>query len=129
CTIALFNFPIPRNRPSLRVGTIENQARDIVGVRDGIPNGGSTALGNAKQDEWLARLGSLDDLLEVFDRTIQRELVDVPIAHAAAAVVIADEARMTGEELDPVSPDGAVQLVFQMREPVRHLHDRRPVAG
>src|SRR5690606_28408309 len=50
-------------------------------------------------------------------RAIERELLDVPFAHPAAALVVADEAERVREEADPVPPHRAHPVVLEIREP------------
>ena len=67
----------------------------------------------------------VDDRLQIVGPLIERQGAAVPVAHAAAALVVAHEPAVRREELDPVLPDRALPLVLEMREPVGGLdHDR-----
>ena len=54
---------------------------------------------------------------------IKCQVTDLPVAHTAAALVVAHKSAIGGEELDPVSPNGAFPFVFQMREPIGGFDD------
>src|ERR1700729_4161327 len=54
---------------------------------------------------------------------IQCQRADLPVTHTAAALVVAHKSAIGGEELDPVSPNGALPFVFEMREPVGGFDD------
>ena len=54
--------------------------------------------------------------------------VGLPSAHPAAALVVAHETEVRREELEPVLPHRAAPFVFEMRQPVRRLDERRSVS-
>jgi hypothetical protein len=65
---------------------------------------------------------------QVRDLSFERDLARAPIRQTAPSAVVANE-RVTSTELrEPVAPDGASPVVLEVREPVGHLDDRRPLA-
>ena len=55
-----------------------------------------------------------DDRFEILEPAIHRKIRHVPVAHPAAALVVADEAKMISEELNPVAPQRAFDVVQEM---------------
>ena len=70
-----------------------------------------------------------DHGLEVLDPAVEREVADVPVGHPAAALVVAHEAEVVAEEADPVAPDRALPVVFEVAQPVRGLDQHWARAG
>src|SRR5262249_52650958 len=66
--------------------------------------------------------------LDVLDPAFERKLVDLPVRHPAAAFVPAQESEVIAEEVKPVPPNGALQLVLEMAQPVRRLDEDRTLA-
>src|SRR5437588_2908378 len=93
-----------------------------------IADGRHRALRDAEEGEGRLRLGGVDDLLEVVDPARGRQLTGLPVAHAAAALVVADEAKVLSEELDPVSPHRTFPIVLEMSKPGSGFDERRPAA-
>src|SRR5690606_10089063 len=75
-----------------------------------------------------AELRDLDNVLQVLYGAIERILRVFALGHAATAVVVANEAVVLCEELDPVAPHRAIQLILEMGQPIRRFHERRSVA-
>ena len=73
------------------------------------------------------RAASITDSRSDVQRSIERSSTS-QLAQAAAALVVAHETEIPGEELEPVLPDRAFPLVFEMREPVGRLDDDRALA-
>ena len=67
----------------------------------------------------------VDDRSEIASPLIERQDAVLPVAHAAAAFVVAHEAAVRGEEVQPVAPDRTLPLVFEMRQPVGRFHEDR----
>src|SRR5262249_575168 len=61
--------------------------------------------------------------LEIADPALERQLIDLPVGHPAAAVVPTHEPEVVAEEAEPVPPDRALQLVLEVGEPVRRLDE------
>ena len=55
--------------------------------------------------------------------------LDLPVGHAAAALVVADQPVSGRELVDPVRPDRAGPLDVQVGQPVGRLDQRRAVSG
>src|SRR3569833_2884329 len=94
----------------------------------GVLHGCRRALRNSEQHELLARIARVDDRSEILRPACRREIADVPVAHATAPLVVADEAVLAREELDPVFPDRAFQVVVEVGEPVGGLDERGTLA-
>ena len=56
-----------------------------------------------------------------------KEIVGGPVRQAVAAGVVADE-LCSSKLPSEVTPDRAIEVVFEMRHPVARLHERRPLA-
>src|SRR6188768_2962234 len=109
-------------------------------MRDGVADRRGAALRNAEQNERRLWLRRRDDGFEILRRSVERQLADLALAHAAAALVVTNEAVVLGKEPDPVLPDRALRLVLEVRQPVRRFdqgratsrvrpRDRRAVGG
>ena len=84
-------------------------------------------LADPEQVEFLDA-GGVHHALEVVDEGFERDFRRIPVGHAVGALVIADQ-RVAGRELlEPVPPDGALPVMLEMVEPIRGLHERRPLA-
>src|SRR3546814_1343732 len=66
-----------------------------------------------------------DDVLQVADPVLLRQVACLPVRHPAAALVVADVAEVLAEEPHPVRPDRAVQVVLQVGQPRRRLDQPR----
>jgi hypothetical protein len=69
-----------------------------------------------------------DDGLEVFDPAIEGQVPHGPVRHAAAPLVVPDEAEVAGEESDPVTPQRTVPIVSEVCEPVGGLDEQWALA-
>src|SRR5262249_17866115 len=96
---------------------------------DGVVNGGSAALRDAEERDGLGGTSALDDGLDVGEPLRGPDVLDVPFRHSAAALVVADEAIVLGEEAHPMPPHGAVPIELKMRQPVRCFDERVPGPG
>src|SRR3954454_23457088 len=83
------------------------------------------ALANSKQVE-LFDPGCVDHGCEVVDESVEAKL-GVPVRQPVAALVIANELEVVRQLGDPATPDGTVEIEFQMVEPVSSLDEARPV--
>src|SRR5215472_4492120 len=86
------------------------------------------SLGHAEQHELLARIARLDHCAEILYPACGRQVSDFPVAHARARLVVTDEPELLAQKLDPVPPDGTLEVVGEMREPGRRLDERRAMA-
>src|ERR1700677_605141 len=90
---------------------------------DCISNARCRALRNTKQSEGAIRSRRIDNGFQISGPLIKCQRADLPVTHTAAALVVAHKSAIGGEELDPVSPNGALPFEFQMREPVGGFDD------
>ena len=120
----------PRRRPAARVAAVEHQARDALRVPDGVGDATSRPPARCRAAR-TARSGAAaaTTASRSVDPALEREIAHVPVGHPAAALVVADEAEVLGEEPDPVPPDRALPLVLEMRQPVGGLDQQRAGAG
>src|SRR5206468_4345005 len=72
--------------------------------------------------------GGFEDRLEVTDSCLDREVVDVPVGHPEAALVVADDGRDLTELIEEVAPDGALPVVLEVAEPARDDDEWRAAA-
>src|SRR6188508_1692489 len=97
-------------------------------MRDGVADRRGAALRDAEQNERRLWLRRRDDGFEILRGSVERQLADLAFAHAAAALVVTNEAVVLGEEPDPVLPDRALRLVLEVRQPVRRFDQGRPTS-
>src|SRR3546814_10903571 len=88
----------------------------------------SGALADAEEDEGLAQAGGVDHRLQVADPRFQRKFANLPIAQAAAALVVAHVAVVPGEEAQPVAPDRTAGVMVEVGQPVCRTHQRQAMA-
>ncbi len=67
----------------------------------------------------------VDDRLEVFDQRVEREVPDVVVGKAVAALVVAHQRAVPREVDEPVPPHRALPVVVEMGDPVRGAYERR----
>ena len=70
----------------------------------------------------------VDDGLEVADEEVEREVRWRAVGEAAAALVVADVGVSPRQLAQPRPPDGALEIVLDVAQPVRRAHQRRPGA-
>ena len=93
-------------------------------MADGERHGDGGALGHAEQRE-AVEPGAVDDDLEILDPGVEVEALDLPVGHPAAPLVVAQQRSLGGDVLGPVPPHGALEVVVEVRHPVRRLDERR----
>ena len=64
----------------------------------------------------------IDDRLEVRHPGVERERVDIPIGHAIASRVVANERMSARKPPKDMPPNRAFPIVFEMVHPVSGLH-------
>ena len=116
------------HEPAAPVGAGEDQVRNPLRVTDRVGDGDRTALRHPEQREPLDT-DRVHDELEVVDPGVEAEVVHVPVGQAAPTLVVADQPVPLGEAVEPVRPDRAVPLQFEVGQPVRRLDQWRSVAG
>ena len=111
-------------------GAVEHEPRDGLWMGDRKGQRDRGAAGHAEEREPL-EAGGLHDRLEVAETRLEAEVVDVPIGHAEAALVVADDRGDRPERLEEVAPDRALPVVLEMAQPTRGDDQRRagPVDG
>src|SRR3546814_2847242 len=65
----------------------------------------------------------------VADPRFQRKFANLPIAQAAAALVVAHVAVVPGEEAQPVAPDRTAGVMVEVGQPVCRTHQRQAMAA
>ena len=108
-------------RPAAGIAAVEHHLRDALRMARGVGGADRRTGRDPEQRERLLDSRGRHDVLEIADPTLERQLLDVAVRQPAAAVVPAQESEMVAEETDPVSPDGTLQLVLEVAEPVRRL--------
>src|ERR1044072_8390324 len=94
----------------------------------GVGHADRSALRHAQQRERLLQAGRFDDCFQILDPALEREVADVQVGHPTAALVVTNVVVVVTEETYPVSPDWALPLVLEVRQPVRGLDHHRSCA-
>src|SRR4051812_8578852 len=94
------------------------------GVRDADRRAGR----NPEQREALGQTRRGDDVLEIANPALERQLLDVAVRHPATAFVPAQEPEVAAEKTNPMPPDGTLELVLQVAQPVGRLDEDGPRA-
>ncbi len=123
--VLAFAFRIAALRPAAGVAAVENQTRDPLRMARGVGRADRGAGRDPQQCEWLLDSRGLRHGVDVSEQAFEREILDLSVRQPAAAFVPAQESEVAAEEADPVPPDGALQLVLEMGQPVRRLDQDR----
>ena len=115
--------------PSPCETSIQNHPADALGMTEGVADARGPTLRDPEQRHRFLGSSGIDDRSEICEPLIERQGTALPVAHAAAALVVPNEPEVRGEELNPVSPDRTLPLVLEVREPVGCLDDERTGAG
>src|SRR6185369_8872494 len=113
--------------PTLCVSAIKNEMTDTLRVLHGVGYRDRAALRNAKQGKTFESR-RIDDRLEITHESVEGDVEDIPVRQARTAFVVAQERVVAAQRLDPVLPDRARKVEFQMIEPIGGFHQRRPGA-
>src|SRR5262245_19310982 len=89
----------------------------------GVLDSDRCALRMPEQRE-LLKSGRLHDRLEIAYPGGERDVRDHGVGQSAAALVHAQQGVLSGQGLDPRSPQGALELVFEVRQPVMGLDEQ-----
>src|SRR5262249_41411976 len=108
-------------RRAARVGPVEQQPGDTLGVPDRVGHAHRGPLRNAEQGERRLDPGRVHDRLQVLHPILEGHVAHGAVRHPASALVVAQEPEVPGEEADPMPPDRALPLVFEVGQPVRGL--------
>src|SRR5205814_3984523 len=65
----------------------------------------------------------------IADPGFERQLPDLPVREAAAALVIAQQQMVARDLVQPRAPHRALPVELEMAQPVGRLDERRPFAG
>src|SRR2546427_4688368 len=87
--------------------------------------GDGAALGNSEERKTIYA-GGLDHRLKVLHPRFEREIGDLPIRKPVAAFVVTNKGVIARELYQHMAPDRTTPVEFEMTEPVRRLHQRRP---
>src|SRR5215207_10134822 len=93
----------------------------------GIGDGDGATLRHAEQLEFLQSL-RFDDGLEILDPRLKRIGRRRPVRQSAAPLVVPDVGMVLRQRLQPVRPDRASRILFDMAEPVSSAQQWRPAA-
>ena len=86
------------------------------------------SLRNAEQARTAPTDSCRDNCFQILDPSRERKIADVPVSHSAATFIVTHEVKVITEEADPVAPDRALPLEFEMSHPVRGFDQRRACA-
>ena len=100
---------------------------DPLGMPRGVDERDRRALRHPEQREAVDARG-VDDGLEVGDPGLHGELAELAVGEPAPSLVVADERVAVAQLGQPVTPDRALPVEVEMRQPRRRPHDRRPAA-
>src|SRR5262245_31732218 len=89
-----------------------------------VGNRDRAALRNPKQRKSLYS-GCLDNAFEVAYEGVERNIIDFPIGQSVAARIVPDQLVFGGEDMQQVTPDRALPVIFEMIEPIGGLDQRR----
>ena len=112
------------HEPAAGVGRVQDQAGDALGVARGVHDREGPALRDTEEVE-LREPGGVDHGLQVPHPRLERDVLDIPIREAAAALVVPDHRVPLAQSLEPVPPQRAVPIELEMGEPGRGAHERR----
>src|SRR4030095_97885 len=107
---------------------VEHQVRDAFRMLHGIGNGDRAASRDPEQGKAIESR-RFHNCFEIVYPRVEAPIIYVALRHAVATLVVADQAMVTGEVRGPVEPDGAAPFEGEIRQPVRCLHERWPIAG
>ena len=110
-----------------RVRADQDQVRHALGMAADVFHRDRAALRHAEQRE-ARQAERVDDGLEVADPDVEREAGEGAVGQARAALVVADVGVVARQLAQPRLPDGALEVVLDVAQPVRCAHERRPGA-
>lgn len=109
------------------IGADQHEVRDPLRMAPRVGDRHGAALRHADQRKSLeAKL--VDHGFEIADPGIERQAARCPVRQAAAPLVIAQVLVPARQLAQPGSPDGALEVVFDMAQPMRGTHQRRAAA-
>ena len=100
-----------------RERAIENKVRHAFRAPHRIGDGHGAALGYSEEREAL-NADRIDDCLKVGHPGVERERVNVPVGHAVASRVVANERVLARQPAQDMPPNRAFPIVFKMVHPV-----------
>ena len=119
---------VAASQRTARKTAAQDHSRDTFGVACRVRNADGRAMRHAEQRERFLHAGGVDDLLEIPDAAIHRQIADVPVGHAAATLVVADVAVVIAQKAGPVVPYRTLEVMLEVGQPGGRLHQRRPRA-
>src|SRR5262245_33201683 len=102
--------------------------RHSLRMSHGISNRNGTALRDSQKGEPINTSG-IDHRLEIPHPCVERECLDIPVRHAIAPSVIADQRVVARQPANDMSPDRAFPIIFKVVHPVGGLDQRWSAAG
>src|SRR5262245_64569856 len=102
--------------------------RDALRMAHGVLDADRTALRDAEEREALDA-DCVDYCFQIRDLRRQPKVGDLPVGQPAAPRIVANELPATRKVAEPVAPDRALPVEFEVRQPVRSLDERRTGAG
>ena len=71
----------------------------------------------------------VDDRFEVADERLEREIRDVPVREAGAALVVPYQLALCGQPAEERRPHGTLPIEFEVVQPVGGLDERHAATG
>ena len=118
---------LPAQPPAARVAAVEDEIGDPLRVPRGVRHRDRRALRDAEQRKAL-QAGGVDDRLQIADPGLDRQLADLRVREAAAALVVAQDRVALAKPIEPMAPDRAFPVQLEMGQPGRDPHQRRTAA-
>src|SRR5262245_37820495 len=94
---------------------------------DSIRDRHGTALGDPQERKPIYTSG-VDHCFKITDPGVKRERLDVPVGHAIAPRVIADQGMLARQTTNEVLPDWTFPVIFKVVHPICGLNQRRSTA-
>src|SRR5262249_6778626 len=110
--------------PALRKSSIEDEPRYPLRVPNGVGDGYSATLRNAKQREPV-QAACVHNALQIGNHGLKRQIAGIPLGKAITALIVSNQRVLSRKRVDPMTPDWAFPFVLQMRHPVRCAKNRR----
>src|SRR5271166_1748985 len=129
CPLSRRSFGRIANR-SVVSPTTENHASKVrhpFRAPHGIGDGHRAALGYPEERETLDA-NRVNDRLKVGHPGVERERDNVPVGHAVASRVVANERMLARQPAKDMAPNRAFPIVFKMVHPVARLNQEWPAA-
>ena len=114
--------------PAPRVAAVEDEAADPLGMPHRVRRARSPRPARRPSSVKRSSPSASTTVSRSATQVLHRELAELVVGEPAAALVVADERVAVAELGQPVTPDRALPVEVEMRQPGRRPHDRRPAA-